>query len=138
MTPAQSERLLRESLQDVAPTLAAVWPVFKEAARRPVEVVDDALLFEGGVWTSPGRPDHYYLHLCRQFIHAEEAEDEDFEQLSVHLLYRDLTLPVIKPSWSYGFDNSFEAFFRHVEVLPQFLVVSAMAAYAVDIDRQRI
>jgi len=94
MTPEESEALLRRSLEGVALTLAAVWPVFKECARRPVEVVEDALLFEGGFYEFYGRlPEDYSLHLCRQFIHAEEAEDEDFEQLSLELIYRDVALP---------------------------------------------
>jgi hypothetical protein len=136
MTPAENEALLRRRLDGVVPTLEAVWPIFKECARQPVDVYEDGLLFEANRIASGDGPKRYEVHLCRQFIHSDEAEDEDIEQLSVSLTYpSDVPVSGVKPFWSYDFANSFDAFFAHAEHLDEFASIARTQAIGVEIDR---
>jgi hypothetical protein len=64
-----------------APDPDAVYGVFKEFARQPVEGVgDDTILYEIGIYGF-GEPDTYRIDLVRQFSFFEDGEYDRMEQL---------------------------------------------------------
>jgi len=86
VTPDQALPGLKEMLNGAgirldAPDADAVYGVFKEFARQPVEgVEDDTILYEIGIYGF-GEPDTYRIDLVRQFSFFEDGEYDRMEQL---------------------------------------------------------
>lgn len=107
-----------------APDPDTAWRAFNAFAAIPVDVSDDALLFECGVFEFTGRP-LFHWSLTRQLTHEVRGEHEGMEQVHLAILYEPVpALASLETTlWSYDFP-SFAEWARAVEALPEFAAAS--------------
>lgn len=107
-----------------APDAVAVYRVFKDFARQPVEGVVDGVLYQVGVYAF-GEPETFMIHLVRQFSFYEDGEYDRMEQLHCIIHYEpdgDLRSLGSFNAWADSF-ATLDEFFRAMDARPEWNLV---------------
>lgn len=121
-----------------APERDAAWRAFLAFATVQVDVADDALLFECGIYGFTGR-DLVHWTLTRQFTHEVRGEYEGMEQLSLTLLYEptEALREVETNLWSYDFAG-LDEWRDAVQALPAFAAVAGQQPVGSEIEQSEV
>lgn len=119
--PVLETRLRQASFNPDAPDVKAAVNVFREFSSVPVEVADDVLLFECGVFEDHDGEQRFLWSLKRQFTHGDDGEDGPMEhlQLNFYFAVRDGDEARSLVEWSSD-HATVEAFWEQLESLPEF------------------
>lgn len=119
--PVLETRLRQASFNPDEPDVKAAVNVFREFSSVPVEVNDDALLFECGVFEDHDGEQRFLWSLKRQFTHGEDGEDGPMEhlQLNFYFTVREGDGDRSMVEWSSD-HASVEEFWEHLESLPEY------------------
>ena len=143
----ECERALREMLRAAGvdrsrPTPAAVWPVFKEFCRRPVETASDGILVETGGFSFDGAK-HFHLTFTRQFeVLRRDGDHAYYEQLQAEFQFQlssDLeALGGSSARWFAGEDGPLDDYFAAIERSPGFVEVVDQAPASFRVRQERV
>lgn len=119
--PVLETRLRQASFKPDEPDVRAAVNVFREFSAQPVEVADDVLLFECGVFEDHDGEQRFLWSLKRQFTHGEDGEDGPMEHLQLNFYFpvRDGDDERNLVEWSSD-HSSGDEFWDHLETLPEF------------------
>lgn len=114
-------RLREEGFDTERPDVSVAWKVFRGFAAVPVEVAEDAFLFECGVYDDRDGVPRFMWSLKRQFTHESDGEHETMEHLHLTFYFpvQDGDAERDAIEWSYD-HASLAEFWAHLESAPVF------------------
>jgi hypothetical protein len=113
--------------------------VFKDFARRPVEGVEDGVLYQIGVYGF-GEPETFMIDLVRQFSFYEDGEYDRMEQLHCTIHYEpddELRALGSYNAWAESF-ASLDEFFGAMDARPEWSVVSRKRATRLQLEQGQV
>ena len=119
--PHLETSLRQEGFDAARPDVAVAWRAFRAFGAVPVEVAEDAFLFECGVYDDRDGAPRFMWSLKRQFTHESDGEYSTMEHLHLTFYFpvqdgdgeRDAIV------WSHD-HSSLAEFWAHLEALPHF------------------
>lgn len=99
------------------------WNSFKEFSKQQFNVMDDALLWEAGIYDFTGE-DLFYYSMSRQFSIEPTGDSEGIEQLHFVIYFKpnEELKKLHNTIWTYDFNDNFEKFFQTIESKESFSI----------------
>lgn len=113
--------LRQESFDAKRPDVGVAWSAFRAFGAMPVEVAEDAFLFECGVYDDRDGAPRFMWSLKRQFTHESDSENPTMEHLHLTFYFPVQDGDVERDAIEWSHDHaSLAEFWAHLESLPQF------------------